>query len=230
MRNCRKHRRSCRHFAALTISGIRYRKFSDRAGSRNRYLHWCETWAAQIRAPAQSRRLIFSQRRRRAVKSDVSARDRVAVAGSVRSAEHDPLDQVDQHRGAKWQDRIARSFQADQFAALSERLPRIYFSFHQERAASKSIGLRSVFRIRTRATLRAGRTRAGSDQRCRGNTWFIPYETIQSREKERPHPATFPVQLAEWCIKLHGVSRVADDARSVSRDREFCGRGAKIAA
>jgi len=48
----------------------------------------------------------------------------------------------------------------------------------------------------------------GNDLRCRGNTWFVPYETIQSREKERPHPATFPVQLAEWCIKLHGVSRV----------------------
>jgi site-specific DNA-methyltransferase (adenine-specific) len=48
----------------------------------------------------------------------------------------------------------------------------------------------------------------GRDLRCRGNTWFIPYETIQSREKERPHLATFPVQLAEWCIKLHGISRV----------------------
>jgi site-specific DNA-methyltransferase (adenine-specific) len=48
----------------------------------------------------------------------------------------------------------------------------------------------------------------GSDLRCRGNTWFIPYETIQSRAKERPHPATFPVQLAEWCIKLHGISQV----------------------
>jgi len=48
----------------------------------------------------------------------------------------------------------------------------------------------------------------GNDLRCRGNTWFIPYETIQSREKERPHPATFPVRLAEWCIKLHKVSRV----------------------
>lgn len=48
----------------------------------------------------------------------------------------------------------------------------------------------------------------GKDLRCRGNTWFVPYETIQNREKERPHPATFPVQLAEWCIKLHGASRV----------------------
>ncbi|MFL6500796.1 MAG: DNA-methyltransferase [Candidatus Udaeobacter sp.] len=47
----------------------------------------------------------------------------------------------------------------------------------------------------------------GKDLRCRGNTWFVPYETIQSREKERPHPATFPVQLAEWCINLHGALR-----------------------
>src|SRR5262245_5969358 len=45
----------------------------------------------------------------------------------------------------------------------------------------------------------------GNYLRCRGNTWFVPYETIQSREKERPHPATVPVQLAEWCIKLHGA-------------------------
>ena len=48
----------------------------------------------------------------------------------------------------------------------------------------------------------------GGDRRCRGNTWFIPYQTIQSRAKERPHPATFPIQLAEWCIKLHGLSQV----------------------
>ena len=45
------------------------------------------------------------------------------------------------------------------------------------------------------------------DLRDRGNTWFIPYETIQSKEKERPHPATFPPKLPEMCIKLHGVKR-----------------------
>lgn len=44
----------------------------------------------------------------------------------------------------------------------------------------------------------------GADLRCRGNTWFIPYETIQSRDKERPHPATYPVALVEQCIRLHG--------------------------
>ena len=44
----------------------------------------------------------------------------------------------------------------------------------------------------------------GRDKRCRGNNWFVPYETIMSRDKERPHPATFPVRLAEMCLKIHG--------------------------
>ena len=48
---------------------------------------------------------------------------------------------------------------------------------------------------------------AGSGVRCRGNTWFIPYETIQSRAKDRPHPATFPPKLPEMCLKLNGLGR-----------------------
>jgi site-specific DNA-methyltransferase (adenine-specific) len=48
---------------------------------------------------------------------------------------------------------------------------------------------------------------AQQDKRCRGNTWFIPYETIRSRKRQRPHPATFPVKLPEMCIRLHGLGR-----------------------
>jgi len=48
----------------------------------------------------------------------------------------------------------------------------------------------------------------GNNRRCRGNTWFIPYDTIQSRDKERPHPATFPPRVPEFCFKLHGLERV----------------------
>lgn len=44
----------------------------------------------------------------------------------------------------------------------------------------------------------------GSGKRCRGNVWFIPYETIMDRKTERPHPATFPVKLPLRCIQLHG--------------------------
>ena len=39
--------------------------------------------------------------------------------------------------------------------------------------------------------------------RCRGNSWYVPYDTISSREKERgSHPATFPIALVEQCIKF----------------------------
>lgn len=48
---------------------------------------------------------------------------------------------------------------------------------------------------------------AKRDVRCRGNTWFITYKTIRDRATQRPHPAVFPSELPEMCIKLHGVSR-----------------------
>jgi site-specific DNA-methyltransferase (adenine-specific) len=63
----------------------------------------------------------------------------------------------------------------------------------------------------TRATVR--------DRRCRGNTWFIPYKTIRDRRSERPHPATFPPELAANCILLHG-----DAAESTMMD-PFLGIG-----
>ena len=48
---------------------------------------------------------------------------------------------------------------------------------------------------------------AGEGLRCRGNTWFIPYDTIQSRDRDRPHPASFPEKVPEQCIRLHGLTR-----------------------
>jgi site-specific DNA-methyltransferase (adenine-specific) len=48
---------------------------------------------------------------------------------------------------------------------------------------------------------------AREDVRCRGTTWFLPYPTIRYRIRDRPHPATFPPELPEWCVKLHGLAR-----------------------
>jgi site-specific DNA-methyltransferase (adenine-specific) len=48
---------------------------------------------------------------------------------------------------------------------------------------------------------------AGEGLRCRGNTWFIPYDTIQKRDRDRPHPASFPVKVPEQCLRLHGLDR-----------------------
>jgi site-specific DNA-methyltransferase (adenine-specific) len=50
---------------------------------------------------------------------------------------------------------------------------------------------------------------ASAGKRCRGNTWFLPYDTIQNRDKDRPHPATFPPRLPEYCLRLHGLDRIA---------------------
>jgi|GEM_PF-144482 len=48
----------------------------------------------------------------------------------------------------------------------------------------------------------------GKVLRCRGNTWFVPYKTIWDRNRQRPHPASFPVEIPSMCIKLHGLNRV----------------------
>lgn len=46
---------------------------------------------------------------------------------------------------------------------------------------------------------------ATKDLRPRGNTWFIPYETIQ---KSRSHPTVFPTKLPEMCLKLQGIEKI----------------------
>ena len=74
----------------------------------------------------------------------------------------------------------------------------------------------------------AARWQHGSGgRRCRGNTWFVPYETIQSREKDRPHPATFPPKLPEYCVRLHGLDRartVADPFLGLGSTTVACAR------
>ncbi len=50
--------------------------------------------------------------------------------------------------------------------------------------------------------------RGGSGLRCRGNTWFLPYPTIKHRSTDRPHPSSFPPELPERCLRLHGRERI----------------------
>ena len=48
------------------------------------------------------------------------------------------------------------------------------------------------------------------DKRCRGNSWFIPYKTIQSKEERGKHPASYPDELVKRCLKLSGATNVLD--------------------
>jgi site-specific DNA-methyltransferase (adenine-specific) len=82
------------------------------------------------------------------------------------------------------------------------------FIFHFTPQGSTSLD-RLALGVRYQDPSNVGRWRAAADGvRCRGNTWFIPYETIQRRDRDRPHPATFPARLPEQCLRLHGLSRV----------------------
>lgn len=50
-----------------------------------------------------------------------------------------------------------------------------------------------------------GRFGHSDDRRCRGNVWFVPYETVRNHAGKHGHPAIFPNTLADYCLRLAGV-------------------------
>ena len=68
------------------------------------------------------------------------------------------------------------------------------------------------------------RNKADGNLRCGGDVWFIPHDTIHDEADRSGHPCVFPIELAERCIRLHGVKRdmlVLDP---------FCGVGTTMVA
>ena len=64
-----------------------------------------------------------------------------------------------------------------------------------------------------------------ADNRCRGNSWFIRYKTVQSKKEKGMHPAAFPVELAKMCIKL-----CVGDRKDVKILDPFVGSGSTLVA
>jgi site-specific DNA-methyltransferase (adenine-specific) len=67
-----------------------------------------------------------------------------------------------------------------------------------------------------------------------GNTWFIPYETIQDKS-QRLHPAPFPIELPLKCIKLHGLgdgssTTITNATKPLLVLDPFCGIGSTAIA
>lgn len=95
-----------------------------------------------------------------------------------------------------------------EYRTYDDTIPREELAFHFTPEGNAPVD-RLAIGVRYQDPSNVGRWRTGaSGVRCRGNTWFIPYETIQNREKERPHPATFPPRLPEMCLRLHGLDRI----------------------
>lgn len=47
----------------------------------------------------------------------------------------------------------------------------------------------------------------GGGVHCPGDAWFIPHETIRCSSDRGNHPATFPIELAERCLRLAGCGQ-----------------------
>ena len=128
-------------------------------------------------------------------------------AAAPAAAEHDPLDQVDRDRqGSRGRRRLAstRDLAVGHYKPINS--PRFVndcheFIFHFTPAGRTPLDRRAIGVPYQDASNIARWQTGGSNLRCRGNTWFIPYETIQNRDKDRPHPATFPPRVPEYCVR-----------------------------
>jgi site-specific DNA-methyltransferase (adenine-specific) len=211
--------------------GIRYRKYTDRR-DRQSYLNWSGKWAAQIRRvlkpsgsfflnigaapsnPMLPYEIVSTFRELLVLQNAIHWIKSIAIEDRCSRRPVGDVTRSEQKRGSGAFHRKAataiRSY--GHFKPISSK--RFLNDCHEYIFHFTKTGRVEIDRLaigvpyQDKSNIARWSHTRGSDLRCRGNTWFIPYETIQSREKERPHPATFPVQLAECCIKLHGVSRV----------------------
>jgi site-specific DNA-methyltransferase (adenine-specific) len=213
--------------------GVDYKSYLDRQ-DRESYLRWCGQWAGEVRrilkpdgsfflnigsAPSnpmlphqimmELRDLFVLQNTIHWIKSIAIDETRGQVGHTAPHLNPLPEGEADAKRQVRaW----GNATTYGHFKPISSR--RFLNDCHEYIFHFTKTGCVEIDRLalgvpyQDKSNIARWRHTRGNDLRCRGNTWFIPYETIQSREKERPHPATFPVKLAEWCIKLHGVSRV----------------------
>lgn len=191
--------------------GVRYRSYDD-VRTSDEYLQWIETFGIEIgRVLHQDGSLFLNVGSRPAdpwIAWDVANRLRrhltlQNVIHWIKSIAIDKKNVGDDARGA---DDIA----VGHYKPITS--PRFLhdcheYVFHFTKTGQVPLD-RLAIGVPYRDKTNIGRwASAKADLRCRGNTWFVPYETIRHRDTQRPHPSTFPVQLAEMCIKLHGIAK-----------------------
>lgn len=189
--------------------GIAYKSFKDTA-PREEFLGWCRQWSTELR---------------RVMAEDASFFLNVGAAPANPLLPHqlilaltdgaDPLFTLQNTfhwvKSITVETRTNEQISAGHFKPInSKRFVNDCheYIFHLTKTGSVELDRRAagVPYVHKSNIARWGHT-GGQDLRCRGNAWFIPYETINSRDKDRPHPATFPVALVEQCIRIHGKGK-----------------------
>ena len=193
--------------------GIRYNTYQDTL-EQDEYLRWTSTWiaaAARVLKPDGSLFLNVGTRPSdpwTALDVAQAARPHLRLQNIIHWVKSVAIDQASTSAAAG----ITRDIAVGHYKPInSERYLNDCheFVFHFTHGGSTRLD-RLALGVPYQDQSNISRWRTGGDGvRCRGNTWFIPYETIQRRDRDRPHPATFPAKLPEQCIRLHGLSRVS---------------------
>jgi site-specific DNA-methyltransferase (adenine-specific) len=192
--------------------GIRYRTYDDTL-PRNRYLEWTSEWvsrAAQALSPTGSLFLNVGAKPTdpwTAMDVAQAARPHLHLQNTIHWIKSIAIEKALAGARAGLSDDLSvghyKPINSRRFLHDSHE-----FVFHFSPGGATPLDRRAVgvkYQDQSNVARWSG---AASGVRCRGNTWFIPYETIQSREKDRPHPATFPPKLPEMCLRLHGLDRL----------------------
>ena len=191
--------------------GIRYRSYEDTL-PRDEYLRWTGQWVqavAAVLSPAGSLFLnVGAKPKDPWVAMDIAraVRPYLCLQNTIHWVKSIVIEQGAAGAGAG----LARDLAVGHYKPINS--PRFVndcheFIFHFTPAGDTPLD-RTAIGVAYQDASNVGRWKQGAgNRRCRGNAWFLPYETINSREKDRPHPATFPERLPEYCVRLHGTSR-----------------------
>ncbi|CAN5370400.1 MAG: site-specific DNA-methyltransferase [Acidobacteria bacterium] len=208
--------------------GIRYRTYHD-ALPRERYLEWTARWVAEARRTLAADGSLFlnvgSKPTDPWAAFDVAqaVRGHLHLQNTIHWVKSIAIERELAGTGAALDRDIAvghyKPINSDRFVNDCHE-----FIFHFTPDGRTPLDRRAIGVPYQDASNIARWRTGGSNRRCRGNTWFIPYETIQSREDDRPHPATFPSRVPEYCFRLHGAERI-----SVALD-PFLGLGSSAVA
>ena len=188
--------------------GIRYRSYEDTI-PRSRYLEWSGEWIAAARRALDPKGSLFLNVGAKptdpwtALEVAQAARAHLQLQNTIHWVKSIAIDKLASGTAADVAVGHYKPINSDRFVNDCHE-----FVFHFTPSGRTPLD-RTAIGVPYQDASNVARWRSGGgNRRCRGNTWFIPYETIQSRDKDRPHPATFPPRLPEYCFKLHGLTRV----------------------
>ena len=192
--------------------GIRYRSYQD-SMPRDRYLHWTGEWIQAARQTLGAKGSLFLNVGAKptdpwtAIDIALAARPHLTLQNTLHWVKSVAIDRD----AAGVASGVTRDLAIGHYKPINS--PRFVndcheFVFHftpDGRVPLDRLALGVAYQDQSNV---ARWQSSGGGRRCRGNVWFLPYETIQHRDEDRPHPATFPTRLPEFCLRLHGLSRL----------------------